>query len=186
MRLVCKEWKEAIGMRSFHDLCNKNRKNHLYLFMWNIKPSKQSTSIIFQDTLQFLDLNTSIIFQDTLQFLDLNAGRWYAIPTADLHKAHGYRAGDPTHGHGVESWYKSTNNGLICELAAIKAIGSSELSLAISDPIAKRRTVLPIPPSIFVPANNMDGITSLTNLASSTKIISAVDHAVQAAIRSSS
>jgi hypothetical protein len=61
-------------------------------------------------------------------------------------------------------------------LTAIKAIGSSELSLAISDPIAKRRTVLPTPPSIFVPADNKYNIASLTNLASSTKIVSAVDY----------
>jgi hypothetical protein len=58
MRLVCKEWKEAIGMRSFHKLCNKNGRNHMYLFMWSVEPPQKSRfSLIFQDTLQFFDLN---------------------------------------------------------------------------------------------------------------------------------
>jgi hypothetical protein len=169
MRLICKEWKECISNPSFQNLCNKNGRNHMYLFMWSVEPPEQSTSLTFQDTLQFLDLNARL---------------WYSIPTADLHRAndhgHGHRADDHAHGHGVNGhahgvkcWNKSTNNGLIYELIENTAINSSELSLAISDPIAKRRMVLPIPPSIFV-----HSITSLRNLASSMKIVSTVDHAI--------
>ncbi|KAG0591158.1 hypothetical protein M758_1G151700 [Ceratodon purpureus] len=155
MRSVCKEWKEIIGRPSFHDLCDLNGRKHAYLFMWSIEPPR---------------LFSSPILQDTLRFLDLNAKLWYSIPASS--------AGLPRVcpcGHEVESRYKSTNSGLVCELTTLKDTGG-KMELAICDPLAKSRRMLPTPPQIFVSPNDDDNIVSVASLVVSAKIVTVVDY----------
>lgn len=128
MRLVCKSWNESISRASFHDLCDVNGGNEEYLCMWSETFREEPSRVVVNP-----------IFAETLSFLDVKARRWYLIP-----------ARVSGGGHKVESQFMAMNDGFVCELTIPKDRADNKFALAISDPVAKTRRMLPTPPEVFV------------------------------------
>jgi len=139
MRVVCKEWNKLTNNPTFHTLCDKNRKNEDYLFIWK------------KDKFLATGYNSiSPRFGATFHFFNLDMEWWYSIPSTQVLCTCRNHPNEE-----MAQWFLSMDNGLICEaIPFYHMVKGRFISLSILDLIAKTSRGLPSADIYFPPPHD--------------------------------
>jgi len=126
---------------TFHALCDKNRKNEDYLFLWR-RDNVLATGV----------KGISPHLGEPFHFFDLTIEWWYSIPSMQMLWNCGYNPNED-----MVQWFLNMDNGLVCEAIPFKTTKGRTFCLSILDPVAQTSTGLPSP-NVFFPPPHYDEV----------------------------